>query len=157
MEKDEEYLKVKMAQYRSDIEPLVRFLPWLEQSSEKQMATLYNGQGMDQPGSLSFPVYDSTLMSFIKTASVSPLMDRNYPYVYTRKRINTPADERQIIDEADYKNWDILCGILSKYVLGGRTKAVLWSQGVSEQIFYKIVAKMNDIVTEWNASRNLTK
>jgi hypothetical protein len=94
-------------------------------------------------------------MSFIKVATNSPLMDRNYPYVFTRRNIKTPADERRAIESADYKDWGIICGILSKYVLGGRTRAALWSQGVSERIFYLCISKMLDIVTRWNAERNL--
>lgn len=155
MEQDTEYIKQKMLQYQTDIAPLVRYLPWLETATASSASTLYSGQGMEESGALSFPVYDSTLMSFIKVATNSPLMDRNYPYVYTRRFIKTPEDERRLIDSADYKSWDVLCGILSRYVLGGRTKAVLWSQGVSEQIFYKLLMKMSEIVTEWDAERNL--
>ena len=155
MEKDTEYLKELMAQRQTDMAPLMKYLPWLEQVKASSVSTMYNGEGMDQAGSLSFPVYDSTLMSFIKVATNSTFMDRNYPYVYTRRQIKTAEDERRLIDSAQYKDWDLLCGILSKYVLGGRTKGILWSQGVSEQIFVKILVKMNEIVTQWDAERNL--
>jgi hypothetical protein len=152
---DIEYMRQKMAEYRSGLEPLVRYLPWLEQATEKTASSLYKGNGLDTPQSLAVPVYDSTLMSFIKEATNSTFMDRNYPYVYTRKSIKSPEDERKLIEQADYRNWDILCGILSKYVLGGRTRAVLWSQGVSEKIFFLCISKMLQIVTEWNAERNI--
>ncbi|MCR4616957.1 MAG: hypothetical protein K5669_02085 [Lachnospiraceae bacterium] len=150
-------MREKMAEYRRELEPLVRYLPWFEQASGKTASSMYRGNGLDGPGALAVPVYDATLMSFIKEASASALMDRNYLYVFTRKNIKTPEDERKAIAECDYRNWDILCGILSKYVLGGRTRAVLWSQGVSERIFYLCVSKMLEIVTEWNAERNLTR
>lgn len=155
MDRDTEYLKEKMAQYGRDIAPLIKYLPWLESATEKATVSMYKGEGMDNETSLSFPVYDSTLMSFVKTAQVSPLMDRNYPYVYTRRRITCPEDERRLIEVCTYKEWDLLCGILSNYILGGRTKGVLWSQGVSEQIYYLILTKMNQIVTEWDAERNM--
>ena len=152
---DTEYMKEKMAEYRRELEPLVKYLPWFEQASEKSASTIYKGNGLDAPGALSFPVYDATLMSFIKEASNSSLLDRNYQYIYTRKDIRNCHDERDLIAAADYKNWDILCGILSRYVMGGRTRGVLWSQGVSEKIFYLCLTKMLEIVTEWNSERNL--
>ena len=154
MDSDTEFLKEKMAQYRRDIAPLVRYLPWLKEASASAAATYYKGEGMDQEGSLSFPVYDSTLMGFIREASNSPLMDRNYPYVYTRKNIKTAAQERAFIEAAVYTDWDSLCGILSRYVLGGRTMARLWSEGVTEQIFFLVIDKMSKIVTEWDPERN---
>ena len=155
MDKESEYLIEQMNWHRQEIEPLVKYLPWLEQASPSAASTIYKGDGLDSNTSLAFPVYDSTLMSFIKVATNSPLMDRNYPYVFTRRNIKTPADERRAIESADYKDWGIICGILSKYVLGGRTRAALWSQGVSERIFYLCVSKMLEIVTQWNAERNL--
>ncbi len=155
MDNDIEYMKEKMADYRRALEPLLRYLPWFEQASDKPASTYYKGSGLDKEGSLSFPVYDATLMAFIKDARYSPLMDRNYQYFYTRKAIKTPEDERRIIAAADYKNWDVLCGILSRYVLGGVTKGIIWNQGVSERIFYLCLTKMLEIVTEWNSERNL--
>ena len=152
---DTEYMREKMSEYRRELEPLVKYLPWFEQASEKSASTIYNGNGLDGGGSLTFPVYDATLMSFIKEASNSSFMDRNYQYVYTRKDIQSCEDERQLIAAADYKNWDILCGILSRYVMGGRTRSVLWSQAVSEKIFFLCLTKMLEIVTEWNSERNL--
>ncbi|MBR1860263.1 MAG: hypothetical protein IJ796_00145 [Lachnospiraceae bacterium] len=152
---DTEYRKEKMTERRIQVEPLAKYLPWFEQASQKSAASMYSGNGLDGPGALTFPVYDPTLMSFIKIATNSPLMDRNYQYVYTRKGIRDAAGERNIIASADYRDWDTLCGILSKYVLGGRTKGILWSQGVSERIFFLCLTKMLDIVTEWNAERNL--
>ncbi|MCQ2525350.1 MAG: hypothetical protein MJ130_01155 [Lachnospiraceae bacterium] len=155
MDNDIEYIKELMAQYKADIEPLMKYLPWLREATAASAMTMYRGESMGE-GSLAFPVYDSTLMSFIKVANDSALIDRNYPYVYTRKRITTPAQERDIIVACDYKSWDVLKGIFSRYVLGGRTKGVLWSQGVSEQIFCLVLEKMQEIVTEWDAERNLS-
>lgn len=155
MENDIEYLKEKMAQYRRDIAPLLRYLPWLKEATASSAMKMYKNEEHGSEGSLAFPVYDSTLLSFIKTATASSLMDRNYLYVYSRKNIKTPAQERDIISTCNYKSWDTLCGILSRYVLGGRTKGILWSQGVSEKIYCLILEKMNEIVTEWDSEKNL--
>ena len=52
----------------------------------------------------------------------------------------------------DWREWDSLRGILSKYVLGGQTKAALWSEGVTEKIFYLTIMKMQEIIDYWDSS-----
>jgi hypothetical protein len=59
-------------------------------------------------------------------------------------------DERRAIENASLKEWDILCGILSKYVLGGQTKGTLWSEAVQERIFYLVIQKMCEIIEFWD-------
>ena len=44
----------------------------------------------------------------------------------------------------------ILCGILSKYVLEGRTKATLWGEAVQEDIFLLVLRKMQEIIRYWD-------
>ena len=103
---------------------------------------------------MSFPVYDGTLLRFVKEASRTKLMDKNYRYVYTRNHIRTPEDERRVIRAAELKDWDILRGILSRYVLGGMTKASLWSQAVQEDIFYLVLSKMKEIIEYWDKTQD---
>ncbi len=120
-----------------------RYRAWMEEHREQQVYSEYDGP--EKELSVSFPVYDSTLMSFVKEVKKTPLMDRNYPYVYTRYHIRTPEDERKAIREAKAKDIDKLRGILSKYVLGGQTKASVWPQGVKEGIFAEILTKFAEI------------
>ena len=89
-------------------------------------------------------------MSFIKDAQKSGLLDRNYVYVYSRNHIRSLIDEKTAIEKAELKNFEVLTGILSKYVLGGMTKAVLWSQGVEEGIFMLVLQKMKEILEYWD-------
>lgn len=149
MEQDMEYRRQLVQQYMTAVEPLLRYLPWLEQSAGRQASETYNGQGIGEH-SMSFPVYDGTLLNFVREAGRTSLMDRNYRYIFTRNRIRTVEDERRVISRATLKEWDILCGILSKYVLGGRTKGVLWSQGVQDRIFYLVLEKMKEILEYWD-------
>ncbi|MBR1478621.1 MAG: hypothetical protein IJ608_11780 [Lachnospiraceae bacterium] len=154
MEKDSEYLREKMLENKAILMPLLKYLSWLSKNRESGGSTQYDGNGLSD-NSLSFPVYDSTLMSFVKEASKSPIMDRNYPYVYTRKGLRTHDDERRFIVGATYREWDSLRGILSKYVLGGRTKATLWSEAVTEEIFYLVLSKMKEIIEFWDMPMDL--
>ena len=148
MQQDTEFLKEFMAQNAGKIQPLIPYLPWLEEKSGKSASTLYTSDGLGE-SSVAFPVYDATLMRFVKEAATTELMDRNYPYVYTRCNLQTHEDERRFIEAATWREWDQLCGILSKYVMGGRTRSTLWSEGISESIFYLTVKKMHEIVEFW--------
>ena len=144
-----EYRQELVQGYKQMVVPLLRYLPWLEKNAGKAGSTSYKGEGFTEH-SMSFPVYDSTLMSFIKEASRSPLMERNYSYIYTRNGIKTHDDERRIIEAAGIREWDLLRGILSKYVLGGRVKGVLWSEGVQENIFVMVLNQMQKIIEYWD-------
>lgn len=149
MEQDMEYRQQLVQEYRKEVKPLFRYLPWLEQNAGKRPSSIYSGQDIGNH-SITFPVYDGTLMSFIKEASRTKLMERNYKYTYTRNHIKTHDDERTLIERAVLKDWDLLRGILSKYVLGGMTKSALWNQGVEEKIFYLTVEKMKEILEYWD-------
>ncbi|MGN0166496.1 MAG: hypothetical protein ACI4AB_00515 [Acetatifactor sp.] len=149
MEQDLEYRQQLLQEYKQTVMPLLRYLPWLEKNRGQTGSTLYQGPDSTEH-SLAFPVYDSTLMNFVREASKSKLMERNYRYIYTRSRINTHEDERKMIASAELKDWDNLRGILSKYVLGGMTKGVLWSEAVQENIFYLVLMKMKEIIEYWD-------
>lgn len=149
MEQDLEYRQKLLQEYRQALTPLLDYLPWLISKAGQPGSTNYRGEGFTEH-SMSFPVYDSTLVAFVKKAEKSPLMEKNYSYIYTRNRIATHDDERRIIAAADLRDWDILRGILSKYVLGGRVKAALWSQGVQENIFALVLERMRKIIEYWD-------
>ena len=149
MEREMENRKQQLEEYKRILKPLLTYLPWLEKNVRTSVSHTYDGS---EVGAciMGFPVYDSTLMSFIREASRSELMDRNYRYVYTRGHIKTHDQERRAIASATIKEWNVLCGVLSNYVLGGRTRSVLWSEGVSENIFYLVLSKMQEITEIWD-------
>ena len=136
-------------QYKDELMPLLKYYNWLEESTGTSVMTEYNGKE-DGNNTISFPVYDSTLLSFVKEASQSSFMDKNYIYVYTRNRITTPQQEHQLIEKATIMEWQTLCGIFSYYILGGMTKGYLWSQGMQEGVFYALLRKMKEIIEYWD-------
>ncbi len=151
MERNMEYRQQLVREYKQMVLPLLDYLPWFAKNAGQSGSTSYRGDSLSEGSmSFSFPVYDATLMSFIKEASKSALMEKNYSYTYTRNHIKTHDDERRLIRAAELKDWDILRGILSKYVLGGRTKAVLWSEAVQENIFVMVLEKMRKIIEFWD-------
>jgi len=153
MEQKADNRQEQIQNYKRAVEPLVKYLAWLEKNAGKAGSSSYQGQGIGKH-SMSFPVYDSNLLNFVREAAETPLMDMNYKYVYTRNRIRSHEDERKAILAAELKDWDVLCGILSKYVLGGRTKATLWSEAVEENIFFLIVKQMQKIIKYWDKDKS---
>ena len=155
MEDSLEYRQQLMKEYKQVVLPLLRYMPWLQKNAGQTASSFYEGEGFNEH-SMSIPIYDSNLMNFVKEAAKTPLMDRNYLYTYSRNHIKTHEDERKIIAHAGIKEWDILRGILSKYVLGGRTKAMLWSEGVQENIFYLVLKQMQQIIEFWDQPLNIS-
>lgn len=149
MEKNGESRQQVIQEYKKTVEPLMRYLPWLEKNAGSAVSHNYQGSGLSK-SSMSFPVYDGTLMNFVREAGASSLMNRNYVYVYTRNRIRSHEDERRLIAGAELKDWDILAGILSKYVLEGQRKATLWGEAVRENIFVLVLKKMRQIIEFWD-------
>ncbi len=150
MEQDFEYRKKVVMEYKEAVMPLLGYLPWFEKNGGRRASNTYGDESITEH-SVAFPVYNSTVMSFVREASkMDCVMNKNYRYVYTRNRIQSHEDERRLIQKATWKDWDILTGILSYYVLGGRTKGLLWNEAVEEQIFYLVLKQMKDIIEYWD-------
>ena len=149
MERTEMKPQQLMQYYRSDIEMLARYIPWLEAKRGQEVSNEYHSDS-NSPKSFSFPVYDGTLMNFVKDVQQTKLTDRNYQYVYSRNHIETIADEYVQIDRTTVQDMSILIGILSKYILGGRTKGLLWPEGVRNGIYLAIVKKLKELCEFWD-------
>ncbi len=149
-----EYRQQLIEEYKQIVLPLLKYLPWLEQRVGQAVSSNYEGSDVGTH-SLTFPVYDGTLLKFVKEAANTSLMDRNYNYTFVRNRIRSHEDEMRLIKKAGINEWNLLCGILSKYVLGGRTKARLWSEAVEEGIFYLVLDQMKSIIEYWDRPLDL--
>ncbi len=131
--------------FREDVIRLSRYIPWLEQKSGKDVSKNYQ-DGDKMKHTLSFPVYDSVLLSFLNDASMTVFMEQNYHYFYTRNRVKDYQDELRMIEKADIMHMEVLQCILSRYVFGGMTKAYLWKDGVEHRIFLNVLKKAKEIV-----------
>ena len=149
MEKETDLREQMLTEYRGEVEKYIKYIPWLQQKAGVQVSSIYSGDDIGTH-SVAFPVYDGTLMSFVKEMANSKFMDRNYPYVYSRNGIRTVKDEKRVIAKVTIRDMDVLKGILTKYVLGGMTKGTLWSTAVTEGIFLDILLKMKEIVEFWD-------
>ena len=137
--------KKLIKEYQPDAKLLVRYISWLEKKRGAAVMNSYEGEGV-QKTAFTFPVYDSALLGFVKTAKTTRFITRNYQYVYNRNRIKTAEQEKQMIRKATLRDLEILSGILSRYVLGGMTKSVLWAQGVENGVFLEILYKLRELL-----------
>lgn len=149
MENENLYRKELIDKYRGIMGDLFRYLPWFEEQYGKKMVRNY--QGADMPiGSMTIPVYDSTLLAFVKEMNATGLMDRNYVYVLSRNRIRTEQDELRVIEQSELKEIENIFGIMAKYVLGGMTRGVLWSKAVENGVFYYGLKRIKKLLEIWD-------
>lgn len=135
--------------YKAELTRLTRYIPWFETKGGRDAATQFTGDGLAQ-SSISFPVYDSTLMSFINEARSMSLMNYNYVYTYSKCHLRTTQDEMDFISKATIREFGNLADILSKHVLSGMTKARVWSEAVENRIFLNVIVKMKEIIEFWD-------
>jgi len=141
--KDDTLREQIIEEYRGDVEKLIRYLPWLTKKSGKDVSTMYTGDETHQV--IPIPVFDSTLLQFVKEAEKTKFVDKNYPYVYSRNNIKTHEDEIRLLRQAKLTDLKIIKGIISKYVLGGRTKASLWAEAVDSGVMEEALATLNKL------------
>jgi len=143
------YRQELIQKYRTVIEPVFRYIPWLTKKQGTQTSYLY--QGDDVPvNSVPVPVYDGTLLSFVKDMQATGLMRRNYVYVFSRCNIHSQQDELNYIAGAKLADIEDIFDIMAKYVLGGMTKGRLWSEGVESGVFLQALLKMKEILEVWD-------
>ncbi len=143
------YRQQVVNEYRADVEKLARYLPWLESKKGSSVQQSYSGSGVEK-NSIAFPVYDSTLLAFVKEAQRTKLMDRNYRYVYSRCRIRIVEDELMAVKRSTIKEMDVLKAILSRYVMEGMTKGKRWSEAVENGVFLAAISKMKENLDFWD-------
>lgn len=148
-EHSEQYARQVMHEFRRDIDQLKPYVAYLERLSGKDAAHPYTGDGIGD-NSMPVPVFDANLLAFVKkAASCKTLMDRNYPYIYSRYGFKTHEDELNAIEQATYQDVHILKGILSYYVQKGMVKGAYWVEAVEKGIFCKVIKKFDDLMEQW--------
>lgn len=135
-----------LEKYEADVMKLARYIPYFMDKGGKDVARDYDGQ--QGHSSIAFPVYDGTLMSFVREAQNTGIIDRNYVYAYTRRRIRTGQQEISAIENAGIKDDDLLRGVISKYVLEGMRKTGVWQTAVERQLFLKTLVRFKDLIEE---------
>ncbi len=135
-------------EYRDELTKLLRYLPFLEKKSGKDVQEFYEGDGENKV--IPVPVYDSTLLAFVKEAKTTKFMYRNYPYIYRRWKLPNAEAERAAMESAQLRDIDLFRGIISKYVLEGQRKAVMWTAAVEERIFVTALSRLQSLMYDYS-------
>lgn len=130
--------------YEADILKLMRYVPYFEEKGGKDVAADYDGSL--GKSSLNFPVYDGTLMSFVREAQKTVFMDKNYCYSYTKRHIRTREQEEAAIQKATGRDADYLGGVIAKYVTEGMRKSGVWQDAVERKLFLNCILKLKEIL-----------
>ena len=99
--------------------------------------------------SVPIPIYDSTLLAFVKEVQKTGLVDRNYVYVLSNHGIRKPADELPAVQRAEFKDIEVIYAVMAKYVLGGMTRGSMWSQAVENGTFLECLKKLKEVLNVW--------
>ena len=75
--------------YQDDTMKLLKYLSWLQRMTGQNTSNFYKGEGIEEH-SMAVPVFDSTLLSFVREAKNTVFMNRNYVYTFSQYRMNTP-------------------------------------------------------------------
>lgn len=131
--------------YKDDVARLMKYLSWLQSKSGSVASGLYSGEGIDKT-SMAVPVYDATLLSFIREIKTTDFLNRNYVYTYSRYRMKTAVDELRVIEACSLQEINVLGDILSKYVLRGDVKGAVWSEGVQNGVYLALLLKLKELM-----------
>ncbi len=153
MENENIYRQDKIDEYRRKLGNAFRYIPWLEEKSGGKMVQGYEGNDK-LSHTIQIPVYDSTLLSFVKEMQRTGLMDRNYVYIYSRNGIKTVKDELRLIENAELEDIENIFGVMAKYVLGGLTKGILWSTAVENGVFLAGLKKIKKLLDFWDRTQS---
>ncbi|MCI8614234.1 hypothetical protein D7V94_02730 [Parablautia intestinalis] len=151
MENENIYRQEKIEEYRLKMGKIFRYIPWLEEKAGTKLVHNYDGEKR-LTHSIQIPVYDSTLLAFVKEMQGTGLMSRNYVYVYSRYGIKSVKDELKLIEQAEFGDMENILGIMAKYVLGGMTKGILWSTAVENGVFLSGLKQMKKLLDFWDRS-----
>lgn len=143
------YRNEMVEKYRPIAEKLSAYLGWLETKRGSSVSSQFAGEGIGEH-SIPFPVYDSTLMSLIKLLQTSPLMDRNYVYVYSQHRLRNHEDEIKLIHNSDLNSVKNISAVLSKYVMEGMRRGTVWTEAVMSGVFYEAIAQLKKDIEFWD-------
>lgn len=148
MENKNQYLEELMQKYRGKSENLLRYIPYFEQKLGQKNYDIYEADGKIK-NSVSIPVYDSTLLAFVKEVQKTGLVDRNYVYVLSNYGIRRAEDELPTVARAEFKDIGVIYAVMAKYVLGGMTKGMMWSQAVEKGIFLECLKRLKTVLNVW--------
>lgn len=140
-----EYKEQQKTDYQKLLTPLFAYIPYLKEKEGQKTRSIYQNDNIELK-SVPVPVYDGTVLSFVKEAQKTGLVTRNYIYSYQKIGARNPKDERLYISGATFQDIEVVISIISKYVLGGMTKGIMWSEAVEEGVWLHCLIKLKELL-----------
>ena len=131
--------------YKDEAVKLMQFYNWVKKNSGQDLGSLYTGDDIEK-SSMAVPVYDSTLLSFIKTAKGTEFMNRNYIYTYSRLRIKTAQNEIDTIKDCSLQDIKVIGDILSNYCYKGDVRGAVWNEGLKNGVYLALLEKLKELL-----------
>lgn len=138
-----------VAEYKDDLVRLLKYLSYFEKKGGTDVKNYYEGD--ENHKVIPVPVYDSTLLSFVKEVKATKFITKNYPYTYRKWKMADAKAERVAMESATIRDIDLIRGIMSKYVIEGQTKSVMWSKGVEEKIFLTALNRLHSLIFDYSS------
>ena len=148
-EKEKQTTGKLVAEYKDTVMTLARYLPYLEKKSGESAMSFYVSENATE-STMKIPIYDSTLLSFVKEAEKTPFINKNYDYIYRKYAMHTVNDELRMIERATIREMEVFGAILSKYIIRGRTRGKVWNEAVENGVFYCLVSRMKEQIEFWD-------
>lgn len=135
-----------IALYQDDAMKLLQYYSWVKKVSGQKLSEIYKGENIEKT-SMAVPVYDATLLQFIKTAKTTKFMNRNYVYTYSRNFIKTAEDEIRLIENSTLQDIRALGDILSSYCYKGDVRGAVWTDGIRQGVYLVWLDKINELLS----------
>lgn len=131
--------------YKDDALKLMQYYNWIKSKSGQDISSLYTGDNIEET-SMAVPVYDSTLLAFIKVAKGTEFMNRNYVYTFSRLRLRTPQDEIEAIKDSSLQEIKNIGDILSNYCYKGDVRGATWNEGLKNGVYLAILDRLKELL-----------
>ncbi|WLD93807.1 DUF6508 domain-containing protein [Alkalihalobacillus sp. AL-G] len=126
----------------SKYQNLLKYISYFENATENE-ACRWSSGGENEEGviTMSYPIYDEQLTTFIDEVYKTNLLDSDY--FGTLKKHGLSSEE--LISEIDDADIGLTKAILTYYVRQERFCDGLWASAVKDKVFYKILIRLREL------------
>ncbi|CAM3892691.1 DUF6508 domain-containing protein [Lederbergia lenta] len=130
-----------MGKYQSVID----YISYFKNVTEEE-ACYWGGGDKRDDGifTISYPVYDKQLTSFIEEVTKTDLLDSNY--ISTLEKYGLPMTmSDEIMRVIHTSNEELTKAILTAYIRQERFNEGLWATAVKDKVFYKLLIRLQQL------------
>ena len=130
----------------SKYQNLFEYISYFENISADEVCHWGGGSRQDDEAiTVPYPIYDKRLRNFIDEVCKSDLIDFNYIKTLENNGLSISNKLTGFIDSCDL---ELLKAILTCYVRQERFCDGLWALAVKDNVFYKLLVRLNELEKE---------